>query len=271
MVRVLLTDLDGCAIDAADPLGVRAGQALSTMRARGWAVGIVTSRTAPEVAHLWNLWGFRPPAVVESGGALLLGDLPVAPPGSVAIASAFGPLVPLGAPAEDLWESMRSVVESRAGVRRFRQLTDTELGEVLGLSGAELPRARERGWSEPLVVTGPREARASLAAELERLGLHAGDGGKLLHVLRGSDKGRGAAELLRALGSAPGAAGSVGIGDAPGDIPFLQIVASAFVIRAEGKPHFPAMMAALPKAHLVAESGSAGWQRVVAGLAAAAD
>ncbi|MBL8694236.1 MAG: hypothetical protein JNJ88_09085 [Planctomycetes bacterium] len=271
MVRAFLTDLDGCAIDAADPKGIRAGQALAMLRARGWAVGIVTSRTAAEVAQLWSLWDLRPPAVVESGGALLLGDLPDGALRSRAMPTAFGPVVPLGAAADDLWESMRDAVEARADVRRFRQLSDAELSEVLGLPTEDLARARDRRWSEPLVVGGPRESRTLLGAEFERLGLHAADGGKLLHVLRGSDKGRGAAELLTALGSAPGAAGSVGVGDAPGDVSFLQIVASAFVIRAEGKPHFPAMLAALPRAHLVAEPGSAGWRRVVAALAAAAD
>jgi mannosyl-3-phosphoglycerate phosphatase len=264
--RAVITDLDGCLLDAQTYELGPARAALAQLRRQRVPLVLCTSKTRLEVADLFSQLGGPCLAVVEDGGGLLI------PPGSLprgvvrgARRTRHGRLVTLAA-------SYRVVRRVFAALRRgmhgaLTGFGDLDLGDIVRLTGlapAAARRAARREFDEPFVIT--RDRRRTLARvrrHAARHGLLVTAGGRFHHLHGDSDKGR-ATQLVRALlERAGGPLTLIALGDSALDAPMLAAADVPIVVpRPDGRSD-PALRRRVPHARIAPAAGPAGWAAAV--------
>jgi mannosyl-3-phosphoglycerate phosphatase len=218
---VVFTDLDGTLLDAEtyDPTPAR--DALERLLEGRIPVVPVTSKTLAETERWAERLGLgNVPLVVESGGALRLTG---------------GRVELVGTPYTELRAALAALgKEIGRPLLGFGDLTEAEVAARTGLAIDEARDARLRLADEPFFADPPLTAEESgaLARAAERRGLHLEHGGRFLHLLGRSDKGKAVTRVLAWYESRTGQRPyAVGIGDAANDRAFLAVVDRAFAVR----------------------------------------
>lgn len=237
---VVFTDLDGTLLDRTTYSCAPAEASLERLRRLGIPVVLVTSKTRAEVTALRERIGNTDPFIVENGAAIVI-------PGE--------PDIVLGSTSEQARQALRRAA-SAAGVsvRGFGEMDLAEVRQRTGLEERVAALATQREFGEPFVVLAGDVSRLEKA--LEELNFQLTRGGRFFHILGGCSKAR-AVEALIAKSGDPD---TVGLGDAPNDIGFLQVVRHAIIIPS---PHLDAMRAALPNAIIAPAEGPAGWNLAI--------
>lgn len=227
---VIFTDLDGTLLDHDSYSFDAAKPALDELRRRGIPLVIVTSKTRAEVSRLREEIGVAGDDIVENG-----------------------------ARSRDYEWLCRELNEASSAtgvrIRGFHQMTAEEISRVAGLPVETARLAARRENSEPFEIADADNASA-LLSELERRGLRWTRGGRFHHVFEHGGKGEAVEETMRRY---PGAA-SVGLGDAPNDIGFLQNVGYAVIVRSA---NLERMREALPFARITSQPGPLGWNEAI--------
>lgn len=236
---IIFTDLDGTLLDHHSYRWDEAGPALERIRAEGWPLIPVTSKTRAEVAPLRDELGLTDPFVVENGGGVFVPDrAPWSRLGEAMDAAPEGGLrrLTLGRP----YAEIRTFLEARGtdfGVRGFGDVDDATVARWTGLELAAAGRARRREFSEPFLIDD--ETRLD---DLRRVAGEAGfaitTGGRFHHLMGAEqDKGRAIRILHRCWTDGSGRrARSVALGDGANDVPMLEAADVAVRIPAPGRP-----------------------------------
>jgi mannosyl-3-phosphoglycerate phosphatase len=261
--HVVVTDLDGCLLDARTYSWDEAQPALDALRRRGIPLVLCSSKTRAEIEPLHAGLGLDAPYVYENGGGIVL---PSNTWWSRAARRDGGPLlVRLGVPLRDLGRALVDIArEAGARLRGFSRLSPREASDLTGLGEAEWERARQREHDEPFVLESGSEEGVRRAAE--RRGLRVTKGGRFHHLSGAVDKGKAVRQVLSLLGPAA----SIGLGDAENDLGLLRVVDRPILIpRPDGRVD-PALVLAFPEAERAPAPGPLGWnQAVLAALGAA--
>jgi mannosyl-3-phosphoglycerate phosphatase len=254
--RVVVTDLDGCLLDATTYCWEAARPALDALRRRGIPLVLCSSKTRAEMEPLHADLGLDAPYVFENGGGIVF------PPGArwsrVARRDGGPLLVRLGVPLRDLARALMEIArEAGARLRGFSRLSHREVSDLTGLPDPAVARAREREHDEPFLLESGDEAAVRLAAE--RRGLRVTKGGRFHHLTGAVDKGKAVRQVLTLL--APAA--SIGLGDAENDLGLLDAVDRPILVpRADGS-FDPALVVAFPGAERAPSAGPEGWNHAV--------
>lgn len=265
----VITDLDGCLLDARTYDLGPARQALRRLRRAGVPLVLCTSKTRCEVAHLFHRLGGPHVAVVEDGGGLLL------PPGVVPHATAVGArrtrhgrLVALSAPHARV-RRVFATARRRTGnaLVGFGDFGVAEIARLTGLSPAAARRAARREFDEPFVITrAPRRVLALLSRLAARHGLVVTRGGRFHHLHGDTDKGRATLLVRRMLEQAGGPVTLVALGDSALDAPMLAVADVPIIVpRPDGRPD-PVLRRRVPRARVAPAPGPAGWAAAVSRL-----
>jgi mannosyl-3-phosphoglycerate phosphatase len=243
---VVFTDLDGTLLDRDTYSYAQAEPAIAQLRAQGIPLVLVTSKTRAEVEALRERMGNIDPYIVENGAAVFIPE---------------GGRLVFGASNTASREALRiASATSQVTVRGFSEMTLAEICERSELRPEEAELASQREYGEPFVVMdGDIDA---LVAPLRELGFQVTRGGRFYHVLGGCDKASAVLALAERLKDTD----TIGLGDAPNDIGFLQVVRQAIIVPS---PNLPVMRAALPAAIIAPEPGPEGWNRAVLALVSA--
>jgi mannosyl-3-phosphoglycerate phosphatase len=268
----VITDLDGCLLDARDYSLGPARAAVRRLRRADIPLVLCTSKTRAEVVALFDEIGGPTMAVIEDGGGILVprgiaSDVPL----RGARRTRDGRMIPL-APS---YARVRRVLASCR--RRFRlelvgfgDLDAAEIARLTGLSLADARRAARREFDEPLLATAnERRAAATLRRCAASHGLTASRGGRFYHLHGRTDKGR-ATDIVRGILEARhGPVTVVALGDSPLDAPMLRAADLAVIIpRPDGRPQ-PGLRRRAPRARIAPAPGPAGWARAVTRVLAA--
>lgn len=254
--RVVVTDLDGCLLDASTYRWEAAQPALAALRRRSIPLVLCSSKTRAEMERLHADLGLDAPYVFENGSGIVV---PPGAPWSRAARRDGGPLlVRLGVPLRELAHALLEIAkEAGARLRGFSRLSAREVSELTGLPEPELALARQREHDEPFVLESGSEEGVRRAAE--RRGLRVTKGGRFHHLTGAVDKGRAVRQVLALL---PPAA-SIGLGDAENDLGLLDAVDHPILVpRADGSID-PTLAAAFPSAGRAPAPGPAGWNEAV--------
>ena len=246
---VIFTDLDGTLLDKRNYSCDAAQEALNELRRRKIPLVAVTSKTNAELVALHGLLNIEYPYIVENGAAIYYSPAHVVRFGS-----------PYTLVAEVLQEAAR---DSSVRVRGFSGMTPLEVAEVTGLTMEAATLAKVREHDEPFLVDGP-EVEPLLRA-IERKGKCWTRGGRFFHIHDAIDKGEAVSVVSKHFRTRWGKVVTVGLGDAPNDIPMLAVCDRAVIV---GDEFAAEMQRALPRARVTAESGPAGWNQAVLELIA---
>lgn len=248
---VVFTDLDGTLLDHDDYTWTAALPALAQLRALHVPVILASSKTAPEIAPLRERMRLAHcPAIVENGAGIL-------PAGGAPD------------PSTAAYLRLRRVLDGLApGLRRhfqgFGDMDDDEVAALTGLPPEGARRARQRGFSEPGLWTGPAELRKPFLAALAEAGVTARRGGRFMTLSFGGTKADRMDEVLAGYG---GTVASVALGDAPNDVEMLNNADHGVIV---ANPHGTEMpILAGERAGRIRRStkpGPAGWNEMMLSL-----
>ncbi len=120
--------------------------------------------------------------------------------------------------------------------------------------------ARQRQFSEPFVCLSGTDDLARLDAAARAVGARVTRGGRFFHLTGATDKGV-AVRIVRHTCAA--GTRTLGLGDAPNDLPLLRAVDDAAIIPQPERGLHPDLVAALPSALQAPAPGPVGWNTVV--------
>lgn len=245
---IVFTDLDATLLE---PDGSLLSEAASLVRRLAQAevsVVPVTSKTRLEVSDWLRRLRIPGPAIFENGARTVLGETVEISPSAVACASLL----------ELLWHCSR---ETGVPVRPLTEMSEDELERLTGLSPREQAGARSREYTLPFLAE--TDDLAPLRRSLQSTGRVAiVKGGRFWHLMGLHSK----ADFFARVRGHCGAWGTtLGLGDAPNDIPILAAVDRPAIIRGEAG-HAPELVERFPAAYRTAERAGAGWVEAISEL-----
>ena len=262
---IIFTDLDGTLLDYE---GYHAHEAIGALRAAqnsGVSVVFCSSKTRAEIEALQEELDVHTPFIVENGGAVYIPRGYFSVPMNNVLQRNGYDVIELGRPYAQIVTALRlirSYVPRR--VVAFSDLTVAEVAAECGLSFEEAARAKEREYDEPFrLVNGSADDEVILLDHIERRGLRCSRGGRFLHLHGASDKGEAALRLLALFERQGESLTTIGLGDSSNDLPFLGVVAVAFVVRKSDGSHDAVLSENLQNARLTQGIGPSGWAEAV--------
>ena len=228
-------------------------EALQSIHSLRIPLVIRTSRTSAEVELLRGRLPFNP-VIIENGGAILIpiGYFSFTIPG-VERRGQFD-VLKLGDSYASAVQVLQQAAQcSGASVKGFSQLTAEEVSERTGMELSDAELAKKREFDEPFFSLDPARTRSLLNA-IEHRGKRWALGSHSYHIFGPSDKSSAVWMLIKFYEREFGTVETVGLGDSPDDISFLELMQRQIIVES---PHAEALIAALPQAE-VARSGN-GW------------
>jgi len=208
---IIVTDLDGTLLDHHSYGFEPARPLLGKLARAGIPVIANTSKTRSEWLHLAADLDNHDAFVVENGSAIYLPD---------------GECVVFGKKREAILEIL-SGLRDRYPFEGYADWNADRIAEKTGLSLEDAARSSDRRFSEPLIWLGTDVDKIYFREDLEGKGLHTLQGGRFLHVLGQTDKGK-AVDFIRS--RMPGKPTIVALGDSPNDIAMLKAADIGIVI-----------------------------------------
>lgn len=270
MKFVVFSDLDATLLDGETYSWKPAERAIEALKKREAALVMVTSKTLSEVASLHEELEFDDPFVFENGGGIAL--LKQSPMRDVLLSreprieefdrEGFTVLA-LGTRYEALVESLAGIsTEIGTPLLGFSAMSDEEVIEATGLPVEQAVKSRMRLFDEPFMVSKdskPLEPRIRDAAI--RRGLNVVKGGRFWHLIGHPGKGKAVYIVLEGFRERYGEVVSIGLGDSPNDVPFLQLVDIPVVLGTESAMESAPLLPERTRWYDV--PGPKGWNRAV--------
>lgn len=235
MKLMVISDLDGTLLDHDDYSFEEVLPVLDRMEEAGIPLIVNTSKTRAEWLAMRGEFGNADPFIVENGSALYDGE-------DVEI---------FGKPRAEILELLKPL-KTRF---QFTGYADVGIEEVMswtGLGRQDAERSADRQFSEPLVWQDSAEAEDEFCKVIEERGLMTLRGGRFLHVLGQTDKGK-PLEYFR-----KEAVALIALGDRPNDLAMLQAADIGVVIAAPDGFHLEAEGVLRSK-----ETGPRGWAEMM--------
>ena len=233
---IVVTDLDGTLLDHHTYSFEAALPALNLLKRLQIPVIANTSKTTAEWLDMRDNFDNRDPYVVENGSALVFENQTIV----------------LGTPREEI---LQKVLPLHASFK-FRTYAEASIQDIVdwtGLSRREAALSATRDYSEPLLWEDGPEKEREFCELIASYGLQTLRGGRFLHVLGPTDKGK-ALSLLRNEGSH-----LIALGDRPNDFAMLKAADTGIVIAAPDYTHQIVSQEFLQST----KPGPAGWNEMV--------
>lgn len=258
----VITDLDGCLLDAHTYDIGPARAALRLLRRRGVPLVLCTSKTLAEVRALFRTLGGLHLSVVEDGGGLFV---PAGLAPTVRLGAARrrrdGRLVPLAVSYPAVRRAFALLRRrTRGAVRGFGDCSVQEVAALTGLAPAAAGRARRREFDEPFVFEREESRFRDLVRRTAAArGMEVTRGGRFYHLHGRTDKGRATRLARLILEQLHGPVVLVALGDSALDAPMLiEAELPVIVPRPDGRAD-PALRRRVPGARMAPAPGPAGW------------
>lgn len=246
---MIVTDLDGSLLDHHDYNWEAASEWLARLKQHAIPVVICSSKTAAEIIPLQKRLGIAgAPFIAENGARIALsGEYSVAEePGKDYLA---------------LCQTLRPL-QSTFRFTGFHDFSDAEVARFTGLTLAEASQSRLRDASEVVLWRDDADKLDDFRAALVEHDLALTQGGRFWHVMpAGCGKGIALAQLQQHLAYRAGdSPTTIGLGDGPNDVPMLERVDYAVVIKGFSKTPVILQRSDTQNVYHTAHVGPQGWR-----------
>lgn len=229
---LISTDLDGTLLDHHSYSYKAALPSLKKLKALQFPVVINTSKTLAEVRALQAELKLKAPFIVENGSAIYAEDS--------LVLNGFDRSVHTGYQCLKLGVDRTAVVETLQKLRNahrwnFESYSDWSVEKVMEITGLKRAGAEasvNREFSEPLIWSDSESAFNEFSEHIHNAGLRIIFGGRFVHILGLSDKGKAIAELRSQLSiQYQSQFQLVCLGDSRNDLDMLNIADTPIFIR----------------------------------------
>jgi mannosyl-3-phosphoglycerate phosphatase len=211
MRLMVVSDLDGSLLDHDDYSFDPVLPVLDRMDEAGIPLIVNTSKTRAEWLALRGELGNLEPFIVENGSAIYDGE----------------EVQTFGVSRVEILESLKSL-RSKFKFKGYSDVGVPEIMQWTGLERQSAERSADRHFSEPLVWQDSLKKEEEFCELVKERGLTTLRGGRFLHVLGQTDKGK-PLEHLRKENVA-----IISLGDRPNDLAMLEAADIGVVIKAPG-------------------------------------
>ena len=200
---------------------------ISRLLELGVAVVFNSSKTAAEIEYYRKKWKIRDPFIVENGSAIFIPKNYFQKIPKDAKQTSDYYLVEFGLPYSVIREKLAAAkTQAGAQIRGFGDFSSQQLAADTGLPLELAELAMQRQYSEPfMVLDGNKEGALET---LRAMGLCVTSGGRYLHAMGISDKGRAAVALKKMYLDQNGGVLTMAVGDSLNDLPLLRVVDKPF-------------------------------------------
>ncbi len=191
------------------------------------AIVFNSSKTQAEIEHYRKKWCIKDPYIVENGSAIIIPKKYFHQNLKVTTQTQNNQIIELGTPYKVIREKLRTAkAQTGVEVRGFGDMTTEELAQDSGLPIDLAKLSKKRMYSEPFkVLNGNVE---ELLRALTQMGLFVTKGGRYLHAMGNTDKGKAAQKLKQIYTAEYTKVFCVGVGDSANDLPLLKAVDKPF-------------------------------------------
>lgn len=204
---MVVSDLDGTLLDHHDYSFEEVLPVLDRMEEAGIPLVVNTSKTRAEWLAMRGKFGNTDPFIVENGSALYDGE-------KVEV---------FGVSRADILELLKPL-RTKFQFIGYDDVGVEKIMEWTGLDRQSAERSADRHFSEPIVWQDTLEAEKEFCQLMVERGLMTLQGGRFLHVLGQTDKGKPLAHLRR------GKVALIALGDRPNDLAMLEAADIGVVI-----------------------------------------
>jgi len=222
---VVFTDLDATLLDHHDYSFEAANTALSALKSLEIPLILNSSKTKPEMNHIRAMLDNEHPFIVENGAALII------PPHYFDFLT--DEAVNFSTEYSIILQTLSALRKQGFKFRNFDVLTAKDVSDLTGLSEEGAEMAKARFGSEPLLWEDTEENLALFTQEIQKHQLKLIKGGRFYHVIGLFDKGMAIdkARVFFEKKYPNKEIVTVGLGDSPNDLPMLETVDIAIVIK----------------------------------------
>lgn len=230
--KVVFTDLDGTLLHPVSHSYAPALTALRRLQELHIPVVFCSAKTRAEQAELRRELNVKDPYIVENGGAVFIPKDYFRFPFTYTKSNQDEYIIELGAAYNDIKQRLRPVAES--GLGRFVTFGNMSIEEVAQVSGLNLRMAqlaKERAYSETLLMQGDKHETELILEAITKQGLSWVFGGRFYEVSLGADKGKAVKILNELYRLNYGQIITYGLGDRQNDAPLLAAVNHALLVQ----------------------------------------
>lgn len=248
MKYIIFTDLDGTLLDHHTYSFEKAKEALVFAKEHKTPIIICTSKTRAEIEVYRKKMNNNDPFIPENGGAIIIPK------------NYFKSLldkeknhyiiVELGTPYHIIINALNEIKKTTgAAIRGFSELTPEEISTLTGIDTGSAKLAKERSYSEPIIIEGSSEMVHDVKKKVSSLGLNFMEGGRFHHIFgSATDKGKAVNILIRMYKEDRNEPiTTIGIGDSLIDLPMLKAVDIPVIVKKfsgnyDRRVHIPNLM-----------------------------
>lgn len=251
---VVFSDLDATLLDHHNYRFDAANEALAKLKKLNIPLVLNSSKTMPEMQSIRDQLGNQDPFIIENGAALVI------PSGYFENENEV--VVNFSSEYQSILRVLAHLKAEGFKFRHFDALTAQEVSELTSLSVEGAKMAKARVGSEPLVWDGDSESLSLFIKAVNENELKVIKGGRFYHVIGLFDKGRPIEYVLKFFEKkyANNKILSLGLGDSPNDLPMLEIVDLAIVVKSGRSSE---MKLSNPNSIFTEETGPVGWNKAV--------
>jgi len=259
--KIIYTDLDGTLLH---PLSFSYAPALESLRLlqnKNIPVVFCSAKTRSEQEALRRELGIRDPFIVENGGAIFIPEDYFRFPFNYDRKSQEYFVIDLGAPYAEIRQRLKLVAEETGNL--FHTFGDASVEEVSRYTGLNLMMAqlaREREYSETIIIPGGQRDIEKVRRSMGKQGLHFSFGGRFYEASLGSDKGKAVRVLNELFKLNYGRIFTFGLGDTENDVPMLEATDSPLLVQ-DVRHHWNSVR--VKNLTRVKGTGPEGWRRAV--------